>query len=89
MDDKWHAFVEDQRLYLHRSWTGKGDYEAQFAAGDTSGRRISSAVVAGDHNSYRRGGGEYESALLEAVIEWVFARHASWSGPETLGTSTS
>lgn len=27
MDDKWHAFVEDQWLYLHRSWTGRGVYE--------------------------------------------------------------
>jgi len=70
MDDKWHAFVEDQRLYLHRSWTGRGVYEAQFAA-DAGGWRISSAVVAGDHDSYRRRGEEYESSLLEALIEWV------------------
>jgi hypothetical protein len=70
MDDKWHAFVEDQRLYLHRSWTGRGVYEAQFAA-VAGGWRISSAVVAGDHDSYRRRGEEYESSLLEALIEWV------------------
>jgi hypothetical protein len=24
MDDRWNAFVENQRLYLHRSWTGWG-----------------------------------------------------------------
>jgi hypothetical protein len=70
MDDKWHALVEDQRLYLYRSWTGMGVYEAEFAA-DASGWRIIRAVVAGDHDSYRRGGDEYESALLEAVIEWI------------------
>lgn len=70
MDDKWHAFVEDDRLYLHRSWTGMGVYEAEFAA-DASGWRIVRAVVAGDHDSYRRRGDEYESALLEAVIEWI------------------
>ena len=22
MDDKWHGYVEKDRLYLHRSWTG-------------------------------------------------------------------
>jgi hypothetical protein len=30
LDDRWHAFVESDRLYLHRSWTGHGVYEAQF-----------------------------------------------------------
>jgi len=31
MDDRWHAYVVDCRLYLHRSWTGYGVFEAQFA----------------------------------------------------------
>ncbi|MFC7740385.1 hypothetical protein ACFQXA_04630 [Nocardiopsis composta] len=39
MDDKWHALVEGDRLHLHRSWTGHGVYEADFAA-DGAGRRI-------------------------------------------------
>jgi hypothetical protein len=24
MDDRWHALVENDHLYLHRSWTGFG-----------------------------------------------------------------
>lgn len=32
MSDKWLAFMEDDRLFLHRSWTGNGIYEARFAA---------------------------------------------------------
>jgi hypothetical protein len=70
MDDKWHAFVEGRRLFLYRSWTGLGVYEAEFAQAG-GGWRIIAAVVAGDHDSYRRQGDDYESALLEAVIEWV------------------
>jgi hypothetical protein len=70
MDDKWNALVERQRLYLHRSWTGMGVYEAEFDA-FSDGYRIIDAVVAGDHDSYRRREDEYESAFLEAVIEWV------------------
>jgi hypothetical protein len=70
MDDKWHAFVEDQRLYLHRSWTGMGVYQAQFDAVD-GGWRITSAWVAGDHDSYRRRDDNFESAMLEALIERV------------------
>jgi len=55
-----------------------GVYEAEFAA-DAGGWRIIRAVVAGDHDSYRRKGDKYESALLEAVIEWVLlgVRHGS------------
>ncbi|MFC0106547.1 hypothetical protein [Kibdelosporangium aridum] len=25
MEDKWRSYVVGQRLFLHRSWTGKGD----------------------------------------------------------------
>ena len=50
-----------------------GVYEAEFAAaGDEC--RIIDAIVAGDHDSYRRRDDEYESALLEAVIEWVLLK---------------
>ena len=70
MDDKWNALVEGQRLYLYRSWTGMGVYEAEFDAA-SDGCHIIDAVVAGDHDSYRRRDDEYESAFLEAVIEWV------------------
>ncbi|MFW5418022.1 hypothetical protein J0910_15530 [Nocardiopsis sp. CNT-189] len=42
MDDKWHALVEGDRLHLHRSWTGRGMYEADFAP-EGAGRRITGA----------------------------------------------
>ena len=32
MNDKWLAFMEGNRLFLHRSWTGHGIYEVTFAA---------------------------------------------------------
>jgi O-acetyl-ADP-ribose deacetylase (regulator of RNase III) len=32
MSDKWLAFMENDRLFLHRSWTGHGIYEVRFAA---------------------------------------------------------
>ena len=35
MIDKWLAFMEDDRLFLHRSWTGHGIYEVRFAAKQT------------------------------------------------------
>ncbi|GAB2498513.1 hypothetical protein [Nocardiopsis aegyptia] len=39
MEDRWVALVEDDRLHLHRSWTGYGMFEADFATKGT-GRRI-------------------------------------------------
>jgi hypothetical protein len=30
MDDKWFAYVRDDRLYMHRSWTGYCLYEIRF-----------------------------------------------------------
>lgn len=68
MDDKWNAFVEGHKLYLHRSWTGRGIYEASFAR-EPGGWRIVAAVVEGDRTSYRRHNDAYESALLEVLID--------------------
>ena len=70
MDDKWNAFVERDRLFLHRSWTGRGVYEARFTRTDTHWR-ITEAVVENDPRSYRRGSDETESLCLELIIESV------------------
>ena len=31
MEEKWFIFMEGNRLFAHRSWTGLGVYEATFA----------------------------------------------------------
>jgi hypothetical protein len=49
MDDRWIAFVEHDRLFLHRSWTGLGVYEAQFAQ-VAEGWSISELLVTGDRD---------------------------------------
>lgn len=67
MEEKWFIFTEGNRLFLHRSWTGLGVYEAVFvpAAG---GYVIESAVVTGDTAQYRRSPDEAESLTLEVLI---------------------
>jgi hypothetical protein len=70
MDDKWHAFVEDDRLFLHRSWTGFGVYEAQFARG-SDGWAITELLVSGDRNTYRRATDVYEALFVEVLIDGV------------------
>ena len=51
-DDRWLAFMEDDRLFLHRSWTGHGIYEATFAATE-KGFVMISACVEGDPARYQ------------------------------------
>jgi hypothetical protein len=70
MDDRWDAVVEGNRLYLHRSWTGYGVYEAQFDQSN-GGWRIREAVVAADGSTNRRGSDAYESLIMEWLIGGV------------------
>jgi hypothetical protein len=70
MDDKWHAFVEADRLFLHRSWTGNGIFEAQFARhGD--GWSITELLVCGDRSHYRRTSDAHDTLLVEALVDYV------------------
>ena len=67
MDEKWFIFMEKNRLFAHRSWTGLGVYEATFAPAE-GGYVIESAVVTGDETEYRRKSDGTESLTLEVLI---------------------
>ena len=67
MEEKWFIFMEGNRLFAHRSWTGLGVYEATFAPVD-GGYVISSAVVTGDRSEYERSSDQDESLILEMFI---------------------
>jgi hypothetical protein len=76
MDDKWLGFVENDCLYLHRSWTGRGIYEATFAS-VPAGWKIMNALVTSDSSNYRPSSNECQSLFLEVIIETVFL--GEWS----------
>ena len=67
MEEKWFIFMEGNRLFAHRSWTGFGIYEATFtpAAG---GYVIESAIVTGDETRYDPSSDQDESLLFEMLI---------------------
>ena len=67
MEEKWFIFVEEDRLFAHRSWTGLGVYEATFAPVD-GGHVIESAVVTGNRSEYKRSSDQDESLILEVLI---------------------
>ena len=74
MEDKWDAYVDDERLFFHRSWTGFGIYEAHFAP-DGNDWVITAAWVTDDRDIYARSTDEYESLMLEALIAGVLLGH--------------
>jgi hypothetical protein len=78
MEEKWDAFVEGNRLYLHRSWTGNGIYEVQFAR-DGDAWVISELLVCGNPERYRRGGDAFEVAQVEGLIDGVLL--GDWEAP--------
>jgi hypothetical protein len=67
MEERWHAFVEGDVVYLHRSWTGHGIYEATFGPAE-GGRRITAAVVETAEGRYRVRSDELESLMLELIL---------------------
>jgi hypothetical protein len=70
MDDRWHAIVENDRLYLHLSWTGYGIYEAGFAL---RGERwhITEAIVETYDERYSCASIADETELLVRTIDAV------------------
>jgi hypothetical protein len=79
MDEKWNVFAEGDVVFLHRSWTGLGAYEATFAPADGGGWQISQAVTAGERfraikrliSKRYRGDDEFDSVLLELVLSTI------------------
>ena len=69
MDDKWNSFVDRDRLYLHRSWTGRRMYEAQFETNGDS-RKITEALLWSDER-YDPMSIDSESLQLEVIVETV------------------
>jgi O-acetyl-ADP-ribose deacetylase (regulator of RNase III) len=70
MDDKWFAFVEDDRLFLYRSWSGAGIYEVQFVR-DGDCYVPSEVVVTGDANTFQRTSEDDTADYLRMVIGMV------------------
>ncbi|MFE6942000.1 hypothetical protein [Streptomyces chartreusis] len=71
MDEKWNVFAEGEVVFLHRSWTGRGVFEATFAPVDEGGWRIARAVVERDPERYRNSDDAYDCLMLELVISAI------------------
>ncbi|WP_093615255.1 hypothetical protein [Streptomyces indicus] len=71
MDEKWNVFCEGGTVFLHRSWTGYGVYEATFTPTGDGGRRITAALVERDAEIYRCTDDAYDCVMLELVLSAI------------------
>jgi hypothetical protein len=71
MDERWNVFAEGDTVFLHRSWTGFGIFEATFAPAESEGWRIAEAVVERDRERFRLADSEYDRLLLELVLSTI------------------
>jgi hypothetical protein len=67
MEEKWHAFMEGDQLFIARSWTGILCYIATFAPGP-KGWRIEGAEAESDLDRYYPGSDALASVEMESVV---------------------
>ena len=66
MDDKWFWYFEENKLYMHRSWTGFCDYIVEFnVAKDTH-----KVIVNGDENQLVNMSIYQHRMIVEVTIDW-------------------
>ncbi|MER6913772.1 hypothetical protein ABT354_19050 [Streptomyces sp. NPDC000594] len=71
MDEKWDVFTEDGVVFLHRSWTGLGIFEAAFAPAEGGGWRIIGAMAERDPERYGGTDDHHDCLMIELVISTV------------------
>ena len=68
MEDKWFMFIEEDTLYIHRSWTGYCIYQISFIQRDAM-YSVDEAFVNRDPNQYVGVDDQYDEKLLMFLIE--------------------
>jgi len=67
MDDKWFIYMENNTLYLHRSWTGFCIYQVKLKA-DAEMYTVQSALVNRNQTQYKSNDVEYDLEFLHFII---------------------
>jgi hypothetical protein len=70
LEDKWFIYLEEDWLYIHRSWTGNCIHQVRFASEDTQ-HRIAEAWVNRDQTQYVEVNDKTDVDLLLKLIDWL------------------
>ena len=69
MDDRWFIFLENDKLYFHRSWTGLCIYQITLDRTDCDSIVVTEALVNRDPDEYKIADNEFDVALLSFLID--------------------
>lgn len=67
MEEKWFIYMEEDWLYLHRSWTGFCYYMVRFEKGGDE-YHVAEALVNRDEKQKKPGCLAYEACTLKSII---------------------
>ena len=70
MEERWFIYLENDRLYFHRSWTGHGIFEVRLEPVE-DGYRIAEAWVNRDPEQYVSDGDADDLRLLTDLTDWL------------------
>ena len=73
MENKWFIFLEEDVLYIHRSWTGFCIYQVGFKK-EGAQYRIAEALVNRDSDQYSATDDHYDVKLLNFLIDEFLLR---------------
>ncbi len=68
MEDKWFIFIEEDTLYMHRSWTGYCIYQLHLIRKDTT-YRVGNTFVNRDASQYSWVDDRYDEKLVMFLID--------------------
>ena len=68
MENKWFIFLEQDVLYIHRSWTGFCIYQVNFKK-DGAQYKIIEAFANRDSSQYSATDDQYDINLLNSLID--------------------
>jgi hypothetical protein len=68
MEDKWFIFLEDQTLFMYRSWTGYCIYQVLFEI-NTPGYRSTRIWVNRNLRQYNNTDNDYDLAVVDFLID--------------------
>src|ERR1700752_4586701 len=81
MEDKWFIFLEDDVVYLHRSWTGFCIYQVSLAK-DGANYAVAKALVNREPNQYAATDDRYDEKLLTFLIDnFLFGKSSLFTMP--------
>lgn len=64
MEDKWFIFVEEDKVYFHRSWTGTCIYIAHYKVDDQGSATMHKLIVNRDQTAYTETDNDYDVKLF-------------------------